>query len=178
MRFLIALALAMSLAMSLGGAAQAFTLFETEPNDCACEATPGGTIATSDDAATFGTTTLRPLTPGIGGDDAYRIFDLAIFDDSEFGFPLALCEDCWFEQGEATAYDLPAGTYYVAIADYTFGELPLAGPALAGQIEPGTLGLGAYSVQVSANSVTTPEPASMALLAAGIAALAWRRRTA
>ena len=41
MRFLIALALA----MSLGGAAQAFTLFETEPNDCACEATPGGTKA-------------------------------------------------------------------------------------------------------------------------------------
>ena len=194
MRFLIALALAMSLAMSLGGAAQAFTLFETEPNDCACEATPGGTIATSllsgvltdgdfdyyrfDFAEAVPVFTVRPLTPGIGGDDAYRIFDLAIFADSEFGFPLALCEDCWFEQGEATAYDLPAGTYYVAIADYTFGELPLAGPALAGQIEPGTLGLGAYSVQVSANSVTTPEPASMALLAAGIAALAWRRRTA
>ena len=43
MRFLTALAVGMSLC----GAAQAVTLFETEPNDCACEATPGGTIATS-----------------------------------------------------------------------------------------------------------------------------------
>ena len=77
--------MALAVGMSLYGAAQAFTLFETEPNDCACEATPGGTIATSllsgvltdgdfgydrfDFAEAVPVFTVRPLTPSIANDD-------------------------------------------------------------------------------------------------------------
>lgn len=191
----------LALLMGLSGGAQAFTLFETEPNDCFCEATPGGTAQTtllqgtlsevvfsrdgtymdvedyyrfefSEPVAYF---SAQPVSPNIVGDDAYRPFDLGLFQsvivegDEVFDL-ISLCEDCWFSAGAVEAYDLPAGTYYVGVAD--FGISPANTQE---QLPSQSLGLGAYAVAIS---TAVPEPASLALFGTALAGLALRRRRA
>lgn len=177
----------LTLLLSLSGPAQAFTLFETEPNDCFCEATPGGTAQTTaisgvlDDgdidffrfefAQPVPYLAIRPISPDIAGDDSYRVFDIALFDESES--LLMECSDCWFLADSLQAYDLPAGVYYIAIADFD-GLAPPEGPGISANQEdppPESRGLGAYGVAIS-----TPEPASMALLGVAVAGLILRRR--
>lgn len=180
----------LALLMGLSGGAQAFTLFEVEPNDCFCEATPGGTAQTTaisgflsdgeedyyrfDFSGPMASLSVTPSSPNIVEDNGYRPFDLGLFqtimiDDQVFDALIALCEDCWFAGGTLEAYDLPAGTYYVGVADFG-GGIANDGPPQEGP----QIGLGAYTLAV--NAVAVPEPASLALLGMAVAGLALRRR--
>lgn len=180
---------ALALLMGISGSAQAFTLFEIEPNDCFCEATPGGTAATTaisgflsdgeedyyrfDFAQDMAYFSVRPATPDIAFDDNYRPFDLGLFaqvmtDEGLVEFPVAICNDCWYYNDVIEAYDLPAGTYFVGVADF--------GASITNDLPPqeGQLGLGAYTLSV--NAVPVPEPASLALFGTALAGLVLRRR--
>lgn len=117
----------------------------------------------------------RPASPNIAGDDSYREFDLGLFqtvtiEGEEFPDLISLCRDCWFYAGAVEAYDLPAGTYYIGVADFGIG------PANTQEEPPSqSRGLGAYSVAIS---TSVPEPASLALFGTALAGLALRRRRA
>lgn len=184
--------------LGLSGGAQAVTLFETEPNDCFCEATPGGTAATTmlfgflsdgdEDYYRFELAEavpyllIRPAGPDIGGNENYRPFELGLFQEIDGDFvtytDLAICNDCWFYNDVIEVYDLPAGTYFIGVADFGGGVLASV-PANTNQDPPppqdlpgfNGLGLGNYAV-----SISTPEPASLALFGTALAALALRRR--
>lgn len=188
---------ALALFLGLSGSAQAFTLFDVEPNDCFCEATPGGNAQTTaisgflsdfdedyyrfEFSAPVAFLSLTPSSPSIAGDDSFRVFDLGLFievgegEDSFFDL-IAVCEDCWYMASALEAYDLPAGTYYVGVADFggvisglANNEEPLPG----NEEPPPSRGLGAYTLTVA---TTVPEPASLALFATAVAGLALRRR--
>jgi hypothetical protein len=184
--------------LGLTGGAQAVTPFETEPNDCFCEATPGGTAATTmlfgflsdgdEDYYRFELAEavpyllIRPAGPDIGGNENYRPFELGLFQEIDGDFvtytDLAICNDCWFYNDVIEVYDLPAGTYFIGVADFGGGVLASV-PANTNQDPPppqdlpgfNGLGLGNYAV-----SISTPEPASLALFGTALAALALRRR--
>ena len=203
----------LALLLGLSGGAQAFTLFEIEPNDCFCEATPGGNeqttllqgtlsgeivlrdgiYADSEDYYRFDFSgpvayfSARPVTPDIAEDDTYRIFDIEMYrsvveGDLEFFDPVTICDDCWFGASALEAYDLPAGTYYIVVADLDAPFTPAMALANIDQPPPDqefpveSRGLGAYSVAIA--TTTVPEPASLALFGTALAGLALRRRRA
>ena len=193
MRWLATLALL----LGLSGGAQAVTLFETEPNDCFCEATPGGTELTTaisgflsdgdedyyrfEFSAPVSFLSIAPSSPNIAQDETYRVFDLGLFMEVEEGGEtfidlVAICEDCWYMASALEAYDLPAGTYYVGVADFGGVISGLANneePFPGNEEPPPSRGLGAYTLTVA---TTVPEPASLALFATALAGLALRRR--
>ncbi len=186
----------LGLMMGLSGGAQAFTLFETEPNDCFCEATPGGTAQTTflsgvltgadidsyrfDFAQPVPYLSIRPVSPNIAGDDSYGFFDIELWQSvstrqGEFFDLMQTCEDCWFGASAIEAYDLPAGTYYIVVVDENSLITPAATVNNAPELPPTPLSLGAYTVALS---TTVPEPATLALFGTALLGLALRRRRA
>ncbi len=186
----------LGLMMGLSGGAQAFTLFETEPNDCFCEATPGGTAQTSflsgvlaeadidsyrfDFAQSVPYLSIRPDSPNIVGNSSYGFFDIELWQSvttrqGEFFDLLQVCDDCWFSASAIEAYDLPAGTYYIVVVDENSLITPAAAVNNTPELPPPSRGLGAYTVALS---TTVPEPASLALLGSALLGLALRRRLA
>ncbi len=186
----------LGLMMGISGGAQAFTLFETEPNDCFCEATPGGTAQTTFLSGVLSDTdvdtyrfefaepvpylSIRPASPNIAGSDSYGFFDIELWQSvtlrqEEFFDLLEVCDDCWFRDSAIEAYNLPAGTYYIVVVD----ENSLISPATTinntQELPPPPLVLGAYTVALS---TTVPEPASLALFGTAVLGLALRRRRA
>lgn len=194
---MLGLILALLLTIAAPSAGAVVLLEGPEPNDCPCEATPGGTILTTQISGFLSENDLdmyrfdfdqplasfivTPTSPSIAGDGGFNIIDLVLFDET--GSEVDVCFDCYFGGGQVQAYDLPAGTYYVMLADDGGGGLAgpsLAGPSLAGpgqarnNLEPP--GLGEYTLSVAAvASTATPEPGSLALLAGATALFAARR---